>query len=535
MNEIIRGTYFYKKKYIFERIPKIEEVINELPKPIIEDQDLVDLYHFTLKIAFKNAKVPEIGSNLISNFQDSAFNMNLFLWDSCFISRFLQYFDNLLPGIKTLDNFYHMQLQNGLIPREFSKLTGLDYPKWVNSEQFGLHSYFHKIYEYRGIDKKNKQVEYYYPNLQRVPDEIPYYTLDNLNHPLLAYAEYYHYLHTGDMKRLLTVHESLYQYYESLKMHLMHKNQLYVTDWASMDNSPRNKSLLIGIDISSEMVLFGKMLIKIYQLLNIDEFETRISSILNDIEVTTKQINDLMWDDQTGFYYDLDQNLKQIKIKTIAGFWPLLAQITNQNQAKSLVEWLENKSAFNRKHRVPSLSADEPHFQGNGGYWSGAVWSSTNLMITDGLELNGHHQLAKEIALNHLNNLLEVYKETHTIWESYPADYSGKGDSDKFDFVGWSGIAPVLYLIQYYIGLKADATNNQLRWNIDLSRKKLGCQNFQFLGKKANLVADIFKSSVKFRIETNDQFLLAIVINNQIHNYLIEKDSEIEIKVTTND
>jgi glycogen debranching enzyme len=535
MKELKRGIYFEKQKYIFKPIPKYEDVINLLPKPIIDNPDLMEMYSYTLKCAFKNAKVPEIGSNLISNFQDSAFNMNLFLWDSCFISRFLNYYIEYLPGIITLDNFYHMQLPNGLIPREFSKLTGSDYPKWINVEQTKLHSYFHNIYQYRGIDKALQNKEYYYPNLQRTPDEIPYYTLDNLNHPLLAYAEYYHYLHTGNKARLLLVHEALYQYYQSLRMHIRHDIDLYVTDWASMDNSPRNKNLLIGVDISSEMVLFGKMLVEIYKIINVNVSLERINTLQKDIEMTSNQINRYMWDNETGFYYDLDQNLKQIKIKTIAGFWPLIAEIANTNQIESLIRCLENPDTFNRNHRVPSLAADEIGFHSNGGYWAGGVWSPTNLMITDGLEVNGHHKLAKKIAINHLENVLAVYKETHSIWESYPADFRGKGDSDRGDFVGWTGIAPILYLIQYYIGLKADAKSQTLIWEIDSSNSKLGCVNFSFLNKKADFLAFIDNEKVNIKIKTNDIFNLNIIFNDVTHFFQIKGDISLDILVKKND
>ena len=51
------------------------------------------------------------------------------------------------------------------------------------------------------------------------------------------------FVHTGDVERLQLVWEPLYQYYKAFRHHVRHENGLYVTDWASMDNSPRNKYL----------------------------------------------------------------------------------------------------------------------------------------------------------------------------------------------------------------------------------------------------------------------------------------------------
>ena len=38
------------------------------------------------------------------------------------------------------------------------------------------------------------------------------------------------------------------------------------------------------------------------------------------------------------------------------------------------------------------------------------------------------------------------------------------GKPAKGDFVGWTGIVPILYFLEYGIGLKADAPNNRLTW-----------------------------------------------------------------------
>jgi hypothetical protein len=51
------------------------------------------------------------------------------------------------------------------------------------------------------------------------------------------------------------VFEPLLRYYSALKTYLRQGNGLYLTDWASMDNSPRNSCLSgggVGIDISAE-------------------------------------------------------------------------------------------------------------------------------------------------------------------------------------------------------------------------------------------------------------------------------------------
>ena len=103
---------------------------------------------------------------------------------------------------------------------------------------------------------------------------------------------------------------------------------------------------------------------------------------------------------------------------------------------------------------MPTLAADEPGYDPAGGYWRGAVWAPTDTMVIRGLENYGYFDLAREIALEHLDRVAEVFHQTGTIWENYAPDSVHQGKPAKGDFVGWSGIGPILYLLEYAIGLK---------------------------------------------------------------------------------
>lgn len=79
-----------------------------------------------------------------------------------------------------------------------------------------------------------------------------------------------------------------------------------------------------------------------------------------------------------------------------------------------MVKELDNPATFNRKHRIPSLSADNPKYKENGRYWQGGVWPGTNYMVMQGLVQKGYGKLAREICLNHYAQVFEVYKKTGT-------------------------------------------------------------------------------------------------------------------------
>jgi hypothetical protein len=364
-----------------------------------------------------------------------------------------------------------------------------------------------------------EQLKYY--DLGRLPHHVCEYTLDALNHPILGYAEYYHYLHTGDIHRLNMVHDAIYHHYLALWDHLRHSSFLFVTDWASLDNSTRNEKLFLGIDISSEMVLQARNLIDIYGIIGEIKYQSRVEKLKNDINLVTRAIQDHMWDHQTKFFYDLDQDMKQIPIKTIAGFWPLLAGICTEEQALSLSSWLMDPNTFNRMNVVPSLAADEPGFDPRGGYWRGGVWASTNLMVTDGLERYNQRHLAKKIALKYLLGISKVFQDTQTLWELYPPDELTKGDSDHRDFVGWTGIGPVLYFIQYYLGFRANSTTRTLYWDVNTSEKKTGILHYQFFGCQANFIATLQDQHWNIVVDSDQNFKLEISIDGKVYMHEI--------------
>jgi neutral trehalase len=164
---------------------------------------------------------------------------------------------------------------------------------------------------------------------------------------------------------------------------------------------------------------------------------------------TARRINELMWDRERKFYFDLTWEGARVPVKTIAGFWPLLAGIPSREQAEALVAELQNTHSFHRAHRVPTLAADQRGYDPHGGYWCGAVWPPTDTMVIRGLERYDRHSLARDLAMNHLTCMGAVFTKTGTVWENYAPDSLAPGKPAKGDFVGWSGIGPIMYLLEF--------------------------------------------------------------------------------------
>lgn len=478
-----QGKYFSKKSYVPKPLPVFENTVDKLPRPIFEENsDYIECYYAAWQIGFRNFYEPQPSSGFVSQYIDAAFSESIFLWDTCFMTMFCNYAHPHVPGICSLDNFYARQYEDGEICREINRTTGEPYSLWINRENKSLFSRL-------GFNWEKDEKEIVYRGREK-PTPNPVLTLDALNNPIFAWAELESYRMTGDKQRLEMVWEPLVQYYSALQKYLRQGNGLYMTDWASMDNSTRNAYLAGGgtaIDTSSQMVLFARNLSQIADILKKKEAKLKYAGQAAEL---SKKINEKMWDPNNNFYYDLTVDSKLATVKTIAAFWTLLAEVATKDRAGLLAAELENPKTFKTLHRVPTLAADQNGFNPQtGDYWRGAVWAPTNTMVIRGLEKYGYNDLAAEIALNHLDNVVRIYKQTGTIWENYAPQRLTQGDPSRKDFVGWSGMGPILYFIEYAIGIKPDAVSNTIIWNVR-SDGKVGIENLWFNNKTVSLICE---------------------------------------------
>ena len=351
-------------------------------------------------------------------------------------------------------------------------------------------------------------------------------TLDALNHPILAWAEVESYRVTGDRARPNLVWEPLVRYYQALQKYLRQGNGLYMTDWASMDNSTRNPYLAGGgtaIDTSAEMVLFARNLAEIARVTGRTRDEKRFRA---DARELSALINRRMWNPERRFYFDLTLQGEQCPVKTIAGFWTLVAQVASKAQVDALTGELANPKTFGRFHRVPTLAADQKGYRSDGGYWCGAVWDPTTTMVIRGLEANHHATLARAIAIENLYRVFEVYKKTGTVWENYAPDSAAPGKPAKPDFVGWSGITPILMLLEYKVGLQPNAAANTLAWRIDATQR-IGCQRFRFNGHTVTLTAaPASLDRWKISVESDGEFTLRAERSGRARRFLVKRGAQ---------
>lgn len=436
----------YKNTYVKEalvteneyRIAKPEEVIpksfeeakNILPSPIWEGHAKeIEMYWKAWQIAISNIRQPQKGSGFVSSYLDTAYNGNIFMWDSSFMMMFARYGYRFFPFQHTLDNFYAKQHPDGFICREI-KADGADCFERYDPTSTG-------------------------PNL-------------------LPWSEMLYYKQYGDNERLEKIFPALCAYYKWLKLNRTWPNGTYWSSgWGTgMDNMPRvqpqynmiySNGHMVWLDACLQQILMANVLLEIGFYLErwqeIEEFE-------DEMKMLTKYVHDNLWDEKTGFLYDQYADGSLSTTMGMPAFWALHTDVLDAKQLERMVKHLDDTKTFNRPHRVPSLSADNPKYNPRGRYWQGGVWPGTNYMVITGLDKKGYTKQAKEIAKNHYSNVFEVYKNTGTFWEYYAPEAAEPGFMARKDFVGWTGLPPIAVFIEYILGIRSDYANHSVIWDI---------------------------------------------------------------------
>ena len=216
-------------------------------------------------------------------------------------------------------------------------------------------------------------------------------------------------------------------------------------------------------------------------------------------------------------YHDLDREGKRVGVSHIGGFWALLADIVPHEHKAQMVKRLFDPEYFAAPTGTRSLSKGERGYEPDGGnYWRGGVWCITDWAIVRGLDACGRKEDAHNLAKRHVLAVARVFKDTHTIWESYDPEKltHGKlyGSPVRKDFVGFSGVTPIAMLIRDVFGI--DITPKGIVWNVRL-KERHGIENLTLPdGNVVSLVCEKYDPARKgSRVRITSQWPVNVKVN----------------------
>ena len=236
--------------------------------------------------------------------------------------------------------------------------------------------------------------------------------------------------------------------------------------WESgMDNAPRfdadyaidilenrdEQGRLMGYSLSQESVdlnayLYAEKiyLAKIARVLGHEDDAVRLE---DEAARVADFVRTHMWDDETGFFYDIDIVHKRALIdrgKAIEGAIPLWAGLASPEQASRVRDALMDPNTFNTVMPFPTVSRDNPRYSPDK-YWRGPVWLDQAYFAVEGLANYGYAEDASQMAWKLINSA-QGLTGNGSIRENYNPE---TGDGLNASNFSWSAACFYLLALKY--------------------------------------------------------------------------------------
>ncbi len=449
---------------------------HDFPKIHFYDQDFVDIYNKTwswVSSLWINPQSGEQDSNGLFIYPEgNKFVINQL--ESILSSYFLVYSNRNFDSCKNIDYFYQHQEDNGAIRWRYNVTTDKPMFSKENPEGIGL--------------------------------------------PLFAAAEFNLYHKSANKKRIKDVMPVLQKYMAWIDKKFKKANGLYSVPVAAseMTNSPR-VNVCYPIDFNACMAINASYMSALGDILNDKEISFQYRKLYFAIKT---KINSLMWNEKDGFYYDLDSNEKQLKVKTIASYWTMFAEIPNADKAELLVNHLNNPKTFGTEHPFPTLAANDSHFSEEGMGFCGSVMPAFNFMVIKGLEKYAQYEMARECAIRHLYFVLEGLmpnenKQPGDLFEAYLPNKEGRAKMTekkmaRSRYLLTAGLSTIALMIENVIGLSISLPRKTVDWIIP-NLEIMGIEN---LSLKRNLITILSNKSTRgWEIQMESEKLYYFTIN----------------------
>jgi neutral trehalase len=351
-----------------------------------------------------------------------------------------------------------------------------------------------------------------------LPD-LPPDNPEGLTLPLFAWAEFNLYHKTANKKRLKEVIPILDRHIAWVDSVCRRPNGLYAVPLAATGmETPGRERATYPVDFNTAMAINVLYLSAMADILNDKEASFKYKRQYFSLKT---RINDLMWDNDDGFYYDIDSEEQRIKIKTLAGYWPLLAEIPNDDKAERIIAKLQDPAFFGTPHPFPSMAVSEPAFDENGCGFRGSVYPHLTFMVIKGLERYQRWDFARECATRHFYFVLDSMSpdgnhHKGNLWEAYlplkegPALWPGNESFPRPQYLTYDALSTICLTIENIVGLFISLPRKTVDWIIP-NLEIMGIEN---LSLKKNMITILSnKSGRGWEIHMESEKLYYFTIN----------------------
>ena len=504
--------------------PSFEEMQRDFPNPVLDHRpELLRAYWGGWWWMDVNTEHREGLENIEPHYISAAYGTNAFSWDTSTMILFARYAWKTRPTIVAMNNFYRnpagTKKGNFVMPHE---ILGLKRPSGI-------------------------------------PPQI------------LCWAEWEHYLSTGDKERLQYALPFLVKNFDSLKKILQVKQSTFPLAYkrihkgveveaaitkrrrAPLNNgSPLGGDSLSAVETMAQMAHSALCMARMAEAIGDEELTTRMMS---EYEQHIQVMQNAHWDPERKFFMGRAVNGEFFPFYQASNFWPWLAEGTQPEQDIEMMVALFDPTRYRLNNFVPTTSFDNVRWftlndgklsgstaawhAATGGFWQGGAWPPTNQMVIRGLRNSGYPELAREVSMDVLTWSIEhalkgrfdqPLSETNFKGINVYAEHFGtqfrrrESRNGKLSFrliqsgvksghfVGWSGGPVINGILEELIGIFPDAPNRTITWNLN-ELPRHGLTNLHLGDATVDLIArdrSSLEDDVVLEVKTDQPFTLKV-------------------------
>ena len=443
-----------------------------VPRIHFYDQDFVDMYDRTWVWIDEIWKKGDENPAFPEGFYTHESNSTIKLFDVMLSSLFLVYSNQTYSPYSIVDFFYSRQNEDGAIASEYD----------INTLE-------------------------------------PIYSEDNplgLTLPLFPYVEYVFYHKIGNKKRLKDVVPYIEKYFAWLKEHFQDPNGLYRVPYASTEmHDLEREGAVYTVDFNSIVALAALYMANIGDILNDKELAFRYKRIYFSLKT---RINGMMWDSESRFYYDLDENEKIIKNPHIGGFYTLLAEIPNDEYASFLIDALKDDNKFGTENPFPTVPKSSKYFDSKGnGYKCGVVPFCTYMVIRGLMNYNSF-VFARECAIRHMYYILdtlhpdqEVMGETYEIYRPSSEGAALSSIENRKRYLPMLALVTITLTIENIVGLDISLPRKTVYWTMQ-ELEEMGIEKLSLKKNNITILSNKNARGWEIRLESEKLYYFTIHI-----------------------
>ncbi|MBN1273605.1 MAG: hypothetical protein JXB26_15165 [Candidatus Aminicenantes bacterium] len=156
-------------------------------------------------------------------------------------------------------------------------------------------------------------------------------------------------------------------------------------------------------------------------------------------------INQHLWDETEGFYFDRYWNGRFSTRKAASNFYPLVARIPDEKRAFRMIKRLLDDKEYWGEYVLPTISRDDPGFKDQQ-YWRGTIWPPTNYLVYQGLKAYHFDAVASEFA----NKSYSLFMRSWENFQLCPENFDSRtGEAGGQRYQSWGPLFALIALEEY--------------------------------------------------------------------------------------